>query len=285
MKKTLSMLLASSMILSVFTGCSSGGDTTSAGGGDYSQAVGGADDDSIYTAPGEFPIFKEESDYISVSIFGPDRSGVNDYSIANNATTAWFAETTGITLNFETALEVDMQQKFNTLMIGQDYPELVCYTGISLAEQLLYGSQGTFIPLNDLIKNYMPNLTAMLDKYPGAWESITMSDGNIYNMPQIGANLHSTSSYKMWINQTWLDNLGLDMPTTTEQFKEVLIAFRDQDANGNGNPNDEVPMSGSLSGWNNDPMPFLVNSFGPFQANVNNSNQVMFDSSGELYYT
>lgn len=37
------------------------------------------------------------------------------------------------------------------------------------------------------------------------------------------------------------------MPTTTDEFYEMLVAFRDQDANGNGDPNDELPLLGSSS--------------------------------------
>ncbi len=288
MKKTLSMLLASTLMLSMFAGCSSDSGSTSSGGSGSSgttssEPVGGTED-SIYTAPGEYPIFKDSADNITLSIFGAQRAGVPDYNSPPNKTTEWFQETTGVSLTWETALEVDMQAKFNTIMVGGDYPELIAYTGLTLSEQLLYGAQGTFLPLNDLIDNYMPNLVQMLENYPGSRESITLSDGNIYVLPQIGANLHSTVPYKMWINQSWLDNLGLDMPTTTDEFKEVLIAFRDEDANGNGNPNDEVPLTGSLSGWNNDPLPFLMNSFGPFSVTVNAGNGMNVASDGTLTY-
>ncbi len=39
--------------------------------------------------------------------------------------------------------------------------------------------------------------------------------------------------YMTNINRTWLNTLGLEMPTTTEEFRNVLIAFRDQDPNQN----------------------------------------------------
>ena len=47
----------------------------------------------------------------------------------------------------------------------------------------------------------------------------------------------------MFINKTWLDNLGLEVPTTWDELKEVLIAFRDGDPNGNGDTTDEIPMT------------------------------------------
>lgn len=36
----------------------------------------------------------------------------------------------------------------------------------------------------------------------------------------------------MFINQEWLDNLGLEAPATFSELKEVLKAFKEQDANG-----------------------------------------------------
>ena len=36
------------------------------------------------------------------------------------------------------------------------------------------------------------------------------------------------------IRQDWLDNLGLDMPETFEEFKEVMRAFTEDDPDGNG---------------------------------------------------
>jgi len=45
------------------------------------------------------------------------------------------------------------------------------------------------------------------------------------------------------IRKDWLDNLGLDMPTTQEEFVEVLRAFKNDDPNGNGVA-DEIPTGG-----------------------------------------
>jgi putative aldouronate transport system substrate-binding protein len=43
------------------------------------------------------------------------------------------------------------------------------------------------------------------------------------------------------VNKQWLDKLGLEVPKTLADLKEVLIAFRDKDPNGNGVA-DEIPM-------------------------------------------
>src|SRR5690606_4877116 len=43
------------------------------------------------------------------------------------------------------------------------------------------------------------------------------------------------------INVKWLENLGLDVPTTVDEFYTVLKAFKEQDPNGNG-IQDEIPF-------------------------------------------
>lgn len=45
-----------------------------------------------------------------------------------------------------------------------------------------------------------------------------------------------------FINKEWLDAVNMDVPTTWDELEAVLRAFREQDANGNGDPNDEIPM-------------------------------------------
>ena len=66
----------------------------------------------------------------------------------------------------------------------------------------------------------------------------------------------------MWINDEWMQNLGLEYPTTTEEFKQMLIAFRDNDPNGNGEK-DEIPMSGDIDGWYTQSAYFLLGAFLP----------------------
>ena len=63
------------------------------------------------------------------------------------------------------------------------------------------------------------------------------------------------------INQQWLTNLGLEYPNTVDEFVNVLRASKEQDANGNGDPNDEIPFSGNATSWNSTIYPFLLNSF------------------------
>ena len=66
----------------------------------------------------------------------------------------------------------------------------------------------------------------------------------------------------MWVYKPWVDKLGLKwMPETTEDFYQMLKAFKTRDPNGNGKA-DEIPLMGSAAGgWNTNPLGFLMNSF------------------------
>ena len=97
------------------------------------------------------------------------------------------------------------------------------------------------------------------EEIDGLKEYITTPDGNIYSLPNIDGSLHVQYNMKLWINTQWLDNLGLDMPTTTEEFYEVMKAFKEKDANGNGDPNDEIPLSTVTSGAGTQLDGFLMN--------------------------
>ena len=80
----------------------------------------------------------------------------------------------------------------------------------------------------------------------------TQSDGKIYGLPKYQRFWPATAS-RQFINQQWLDQLGLSMPTTWDELYEVLVAFKEKDANGNGDPNDEIPMDwpGGIGGYFN----------------------------------
>ncbi len=151
---------------------------------------------------------------------------------------------------YETATE-----KLGILLSSGDYPDVIGGWLLGDKDIMTDGMMdGLYIPLEELFEKYAPNIMEILE-IPGVRQTFTLPDGHIYTIPYvIGTPL---VGFLPWINQKWLDNLGLEMPTTTEEFKQVLIAFRDQDANGNGDPNDEIPFSGDpnnlalgmLAGW------------------------------------
>ena len=154
---------------------------------------------------------------------------------------------TNVIINWNMSSDDGWNEKKSLLFASNALPDAFYGQGILTEVDIMkYASQGMLIPLNDLIDEYAPNLKAILDENPQYRRQITAPDGNIYALPTIN-ELSPMTHDKLFINKTWLDNLGLEVPATPEEFEAVLQAFKDQDANGNGDPNDEIPFSFRMS--------------------------------------
>ena len=243
-------------------------------------ANGGSDDKagpSIAVNPaGTFPIVDEK---ITMTAFLPtEPAAVDDYQ--DNDFTRYLEEKTNIYLELETAPFTEAVQKRNLLLASGDYPEIFIM-GFSKFEQRFYGSQGVFFPLNDFIAEYGVNTRKAFADYPLVEDNMTMPDGTIYALPDINDCFHCSYAQKMWIYRPWLEKLGLEMPATTEEFKEVLIAFRDGDPNGNG-IKDEIPLSGSVSSWFAGVDGFIMNAFVYSHGNLAQSGIRMYVEKGKI---
>ena len=123
------------------------------------------------------------------------------------------------------------------LASGQDLADVVMLPDLDLNQTYL--SAGLFEPL-DTHFDIMPNYKKFLDENPIIKGSLTAVDGHIYYVPQTVV----TNNYQpvMMLNMPWLEKLGLEAPTTLDDFVAYLRAIKDADMNGNGEA-DEVPMS------------------------------------------
>ncbi|MCV2404001.1 extracellular solute-binding protein [Marinomonas sp. C2222] len=144
---------------------------------------------------------------------------------------------TGIKLKgVASKIGTNSQELFNLMLVSGNLPDFV--GGNALKDSFFqYGMEGAFLPLNDLIEQYAPNIKAFFEQYPDKKKAITAPDGNIYHIAYFPDGQAARAYY---IRQDWLDKLGLEQPQTVDELYTVLKAFRDQDPNGNGKK-DEVP--------------------------------------------
>ncbi|MCH7322926.1 extracellular solute-binding protein [Solibacillus sp. MA9] len=146
-----------------------------------------------------------------------------------------FEKMSNIHMNWTTVQTDALAEKRNLLLAAGDYPEVFFASAFSKTDLIKYGQQGVFLALDDYIDKYAPNFQAILEKYPSVKQGIKMADGKIYGFPAIfDPGFDSLHLGMPWINQTWLDKLGLKSPETTDELYEVLKAFKEQDPNGNG---------------------------------------------------
>ena len=149
----------------------------------------------------------------------------------------------GVKANFNQVKGADWSTKLNLALAGGNYPDIIMRGDIDLE---MYGvDEQVLIPLDDAIEKYMPNYKALLDADPALAASLTSSDGKMYQIGWLIPQNINTESH-LFINKQWLDNLDLAVPTTIEEFEQVLVAFRDQDADGDGDPSNEIPFGGPM---------------------------------------
>ena len=97
-------------------------------------------------------------------------------------------------------------------------------------------------------------LKEIYKQYPTTFNPV-VRDGKVYGMA-ISPNL--TEGQVMLIRQDWLDSLGLEAPTTIDEFESVIAAFTNEDPDGNGK-NDTYGFTfsgkdGYNTGWVSDPV-------------------------------
>ena len=133
-----------------------------------------------------------------------------------------------------TAIQSDQwADKITLAMANPDsLTDFIFSADFSDSDLLKYADQGIIIPLEEYIDAYMPNLTAVFEKYPEYRKMCEDTDGHIWALPWIeqlgsGKEAIQTVGNMSFINKKWLDFLGLDVPETVDEFEQVLIAFRD----------------------------------------------------------
>ncbi len=218
-----------------------------------------------------FPIVDEP---ITLTLMGSRAAIQGEWQDLRLFTT--LAEQTNINLQMMVIPDDGYIERKNLTFASGQLPDFFFGGRLTASDEVTYGAQGVLIPLEELIAAYAPNLQQVLDENPDIRSSITAPDGHIYALPKVTAGFGVYP--KLWINQPWLDALSLEMPTTTEEFYEVLVAFRDGDPNGSGQA-DEISLTASnLAQWPlGDIRPGMLAAFG-FSVFYG---QQLFDVSGD----
>ena len=151
-------------------------------------------------------------------------------------------EAAGVDVTWE-QVYTDWSQVKSTRFASGDIPDLL-FNATSDSDYTTY--DGLFMELTDLIEQYAPNVKLMFEEEPDTLALAKTAEGKIYATPKFQGKWPDCNGV-MFINQKWLDAVGMEKPTTLSELKNVLIAFRDNDVNGNGDASDEVPMD--FNGW------------------------------------
>ncbi|MGC4193245.1 MAG: extracellular solute-binding protein [Thermomicrobiales bacterium] len=204
------------------------------------------------TVNGTFPLVDEKA---TLRVMIP--SSVDVGSFEDNDFTHWYEEKTNVHIEWDVVPGDDAATALNVRLASGDYSDILMGFNQKPAALQLYGSDGTYVALNQYIDQHAVEFKRMVEQYPLTTQVITSPDGNIYSLPYVNDCFHCAQDRKLWIYQPWLDELGLAMPETTDDYANVLRAFKQRDPNC-------FPLSTCLStlgGWNSEYDFNLMNAF------------------------
>jgi len=254
LKRVLALVLALVMTMALFAGC---------GKSDAQLSNGEMVEVDAETL--KFPLAE------TAELNGLTNFPVGTESEPNNRTIFQrLEEQTNVHINWKTIQSDQWGEKIALEMANvKTLPDFIFNAGFGDADLLKYAKQGVIIHVEEYIDAYMPNLTAVFEKYPEYKAMCTDEDGHIWALPwieQLGANKTAiqTVGNMSFINVAWLDFLGLEKPETVEEFEAVLVAFRDNAEALQKQFNIEgsvIPMSCIMNDGDQDPY-ILINGFG-----------------------
>lgn len=159
----------------------------------------------------------------------------------------YLSELMGINFEIESYAEKDLYNKMPLIMSDpESMPDIFLQCGMGGTDLLNYGQQGLLLDLTDLIEQYGTNIKKSWETEALNRSYATSTDGSIYGLPSYNNYGVPSGVWTFQVNKRWMENCGItEYPDTVEEFKNMLIAFRDMDANGNGDPNDEIPLMGN----------------------------------------
>ena len=265
-KKALALLLALSMTAAM-AGCGgSGGDSGESKGGaadsgesKTEQSADAGSDEQEDTGSGDeatdgpagfnatgMPIMNEPITLTAWIEGGAD----TDWS--QNMFLKEIEEKANIKLEIISTPSSDSLEKRNLMLAGDDYPDLLLtdWTAILTKSDIMQFAvkEGIFLPITEYVDKYGNNMKRIFDENPAYREGSTAPDGEIYGFARFSECYHCSAYPKIYLRQDWMDKLNLEMPTNTEELREVLRAFVNEDPNGNGEK-DEIGLIGATT-WN-----------------------------------
>lgn len=265
LKKGLGLFLAASLVAGALVGCSGEVKTETASSEDVQET-----ENSVAS--------EEQGDVPTYTIATVRWNDTWPVDFLESGIMKELEEKHGINIEWQIYYNVDWTEQKSLLFASGDLPDAF-FGSCGMTDSDISQNKAYFLELTDLIDENMPNLKAVFEKEPELLARAKDRNGEIYSLVKKLPLRPDTCGDIMYINKEWLDNLGLEVPTTIDELTAVLEAFVTQDANGDGDPTNEIGITGNkgdyvLSGC-------LRTILAPFGTMVSRDNNYMGLHDGE----
>lgn len=138
---------------------------------------------------------------------------------------------TGVSIEFLHPAAGQETEQFNLLLADGQYPDL-WHANWTNATTYPGGPEkaiedGIILDLTDLIEQYCPNLKEYLKEHPDIDKEIKTDSGKYYCFPSIREIEEGCTTRGPIIRKDLLDQLGLGIPETVDEWYDVLTAFKE----------------------------------------------------------
>jgi len=219
-KKAVALFMASALAAGLMSGCGSAPSASSGTAAPQEQAEPAQPTVFSYPMNGrELTYWCELNSVVSA----------NYTNLGDTAFGKGLMERTGTNITFLHPPTGSTNEQFNLLLADGDLPDIMEYGWQSYPG----GPQkaiddGNILALNDIIDQYCPNLKAYLAAHPEVDRQCKTDEGDYFMFPFVRGDSSLTISAGLMIRQDWLDDLGLEMPTTIDEWHTVLTAFKEE---------------------------------------------------------
>ena len=236
MKKTIVKVMASLMALTMFAGCGKSGDNgkdTPRDKQPQQEEKEKPDDKDDGKKDGDKKDDGEKPHYNIMVDFRPQHEDFDKMPVVQQ-----ILDDAGIEVEWEQVGDAAVTERKNIAISTGTMPDAML--GMANTNDVMQNYE-LFLPLNEYIDT-LPNVSAIMEENPEAKQFLTFPNGNIYSFPFVQEREYEGFPDQLYINKTWVEELGLEMPTNYEEYAEVLKAFKEGDPNGNGEA-DEIPFT------------------------------------------
>lgn len=226
-KKPIAVLAATAAAISLLAGCGS-----KTGAGEIKETAKTGENSSNAEAGGEvsYPLTKggELTYWLALN---PNASA-NFTNLGETELGKALQEQTGVTIKFQhPAAGADQaKEQFNLIIADGNLPDVMEWQWVKMypggPEKAI--KDGVIIPLNDVLDMYCPNLKKYLAENPDVDKMIKTDDGHYFAFPFIRGEDKLRYTVGGFIRKDWLDELGLEVPTTIDEWHTVLTAFKEK---------------------------------------------------------
>jgi len=176
--------------------------------------------------PAKIMKLSEEKAELSIWIATPMSIENNTESVNELTAIQKYEELTNVHINWQQASVVGAKEQFGVMIAGGEYPDII----LALENYYIGGTtgayeQGIIIALDDYLEEYMPNYSAKIKTDEAIKKEVVTDEGRYLAVYGFYDHEYHPLSGPM-VRADWLEDLGLDVPVTYDDYYEVGLAFK-----------------------------------------------------------